>query len=1679
MSTDIPRNVSKEDETPTTSSRPHGASLSLTISGQQLSSGVSFVNQLSMLQPHVTEAPPSAMKKHPFSTRPHGNVRIAEVVKDKEEMKYQKMYMETPDDDFEPSDVLLQKVVEKHEKETAEPPFQNISKIERAAPPRWFRRFTDLRLLLNSTHKSSKRGCVPIHAAINQLTADVQASQSLERDVTEGKDGSFCQPSAMSIEKKEREQQTGTESNAIGSSSSSSSNIDGSGDNGTMTDMNTPQWLFIGTGKRMTHQLSESLSSKLNHLLEIMGDDTARKKLELLGVTDESGSSGVQRSLLPPLLLYLHRSIMKKTIISDLFASPINLHKERAQEICEGFRTQTPRIHLEYIVEEDVRPTFDSKELLPPHLNTIPMKEAMRISQRYHSFVIHIDYIRFRPIVPAMQQPKQQYHHHHHSRVTGMDATPPSFFGQSSSWGGINSGTFSLTVTHGGRDTNPLVSFTREEKLISTILDNYEPYRMIELNLLPQLKSRLFYKEQLDNLYQQPHPTEEQKHLITKLSRLYQLTCELEHFYLKSMISTWQQIVQMRGENMNEEFLPLNRSGARESEENDTNFCSSSLPLSKSDMEGLIGSRQSTAPAASRSFSLLTSGSELQSSSRKGFRMSLRHRTTGAGAGVTTHDKGNDLLEYDPVIEGLIGTSSDSLLDEQHNEEEQFEEGMNGSSSLPMKEVINKSQRFKVLVFARTNGVLPPQFVGSTTTRVLSTTKILFFNETFELNTMQEPQEILLHIVSVGNGSEDVVATVHILPSFTRAYLLLPLQPPISFTHRGHTYGKREGAELPGIISLSTTWTAIEGMTVEEIEDLFLRGDADPMDPQFTPLLKILKSHYMEVRGRRMTESVKTDVFSIQSASAVARVSERIEKEKIINDEGIYPSERQFESERLEILHRRWLCQIGRATPKDILETRLFSLPIPLEDAECHELQNEILYAATRGKHKVAHETGYDPLFPDAKGTNLTLTLSLSPLPQKRKLQLWQEWLRHLKIHRISTRKLEDHELLERYVILPKIRPFKFVPLKPESQLNPRREERPKTGEIDRGTLLSENDSRIVVHIMKAMALPKRSDETPLEPFVEVSFVYDTVHSRSEVGTSPSWFETLNIPFCPPDFDDDTLSLIEDDIVISVYDKVEIPMAPTAVATGTISHETHYRTERRLLGTLRVPFFSLYEAEQARMEGLYPLSTPRWLLGYYPDSVDISTRINPLHMEGSELHRSFPSIQLYIALWPPLRRDTSKELDTTTISRLVTQLNVSAQLQHLHSIALKWRRDALKRVRDLSSVNPIVEKREIEPFVFCTTGDLTFVCRYLLPGGGPPPLTVKTVEEAIRFISLLLFRIDTLTWGDKDVWSTNAELLRTREGDYEELSLLLAHFLRFLAPNEVTYIVTGRGTVHERVVMVLHSFNGELRLIDPRTGMVCPVHDPHIIFFRDVHMVVSHDQLWANIQLSGAPHRMDWNLNDHRFWLPCFDHEKKDIKACLPFIAALQRETLTFAMPDPEKEKDIEQQLRKAVRRALITWRNNRQPAFHHGLALVLQSLLKEAEDERSKYASVRQDAVTIRATEVLNEYFGHEVLLDLRRYRKREQGRETNPRDKIGDHVSLNGPMFRLMGSPVNAAYRPNDPGYQHILQQVFETSVHEVGTSAVSFAVGVYVKGYTSEVYSMWVFLVALYEVEVSPSI
>ena len=171
--------------------------------------------------------------------------------------------------------------------------------------------------------------------------------------------------------------------------------------------------------------------------------------------------------------------------------------------------------------------------------------------------------------------------------------------------------------------------------------------------------------------------------------------------------------------------------------------------------------------------------------------------------------------------------------------------------------------------------------------------------------------------------------------------------------------------------------------------------------------------------------------------------------------------------------------------------------------------------------------------------------------------------------------------------------------------------------------------SQILVHVLKASNLPVRCDQTPLEAFVEVSFVDEKCRSRCEEGSSPAFFQSLAVDFAPLDFEEDTLSIIDDDIVLVIFDKVKVDMLPSMVARSVTPQITNYRTERRYLGCVRIPFYSLFNSVDAAIEGTFDVDVPRWVNGYQLQPVTTHSR---------------PSLHMHVYLKPPLRKTKSHPL---------------------------------------------------------------------------------------------------------------------------------------------------------------------------------------------------------------------------------------------------------------------------------------------------------------------------------------------------------------------------------------------------------------------------------------------------
>jgi hypothetical protein len=127
-----------------------------------------------------------------------------------------------------------------------------------------------------------------------------------------------------------------------------------------------------------------------------------------------------------------------------------------------------------------------------------------------------------------------------------------------------------------------------------------------------------------------------------------------------------------------------------------------------------------------------------------------------------------------------------------------------------------------------------------------------------------------------------------------------------------------------------------------------------------------------------------------------------------------------------------------------------------------------------------------------------------------------------------------------------------------------------------------------------------------LSPFVEVTFQGTTVRTRVASGSSPSWQESLVLPFRPAgnDFSPAALQASSDVVNIVLFDE-HIEEGDSGgggggrrSTTGSGSSGGEMVTTRHYLGCIDIPVAALYRADGAKLEGVLPLEQPPVLLGY-------------------------------------------------------------------------------------------------------------------------------------------------------------------------------------------------------------------------------------------------------------------------------------------------------------------------------------------------------------------------------------------------------------------------------------------------------------------------------------------------
>eukprot|EP00658_Telonema_sp_P-2_P054667 TRINITY_DN43492_c0_g1_i4.p2 TRINITY_DN43492_c0_g1~~TRINITY_DN43492_c0_g1_i4.p2 ORF type:complete len:168 (+),score=47.80 TRINITY_DN43492_c0_g1_i4:95-598(+) len=134
------------------------------------------------------------------------------------------------------------------------------------------------------------------------------------------------------------------------------------------------------------------------------------------------------------------------------------------------------------------------------------------------------------------------------------------------------------------------------------------------------------------------------------------------------------------------------------------------------------------------------------------------------------------------------------------------------------------------------------------------------------------------------------------------------------------------------------------------------------------------------------------------------------------------------------------------------------------------------------------------------------------------------------------------------------------------------------------------------------------------------------------------------------------------------------------------------------------------------------------------------------------------------------------------------------------------------------------------------------------------------------------------------------------------------------------------------------------------------------------------------------------------------------------------------------QEAELEAHVKKVVKKCLQTWRNGKQPNFQQRVGSILREVLIDMEQERFDHANFEQQLVNDSHLSALSEFNA----------------------------------QYEPIGIPVNVPY--TDDSLKNLIDSLNESSVHEIGTDAVLFGLGVYVKAYSHNVVSIWVYLVGL---------
>lgn len=537
-------------------------------------------------------------------------------------------------------------------------------------------------------------------------------------------------------------------------------------------------------------------------------------------------------------------------------------------------------------------------------------------------------------------------------------------------------------------------------------------------------------------------------------------------------------------------------------------------------------------------------------------------------------------------------------------------------------------------------------------------------------------------------------------------------------------------------------------------------------------------------------------------------------------------------------------------------------------------------------------------------------------------------------------------------------------------------------------------------------------NEPLVRPMIEVTFQHVTERTNASTGPNPCWNHDMQLEFRAPDenYSPASLQTVRQVIYFNLFDEVVIDILEDE--RDRDSH-VHQRIEKRWLGSLQIPFSTLYL--NTRIEGTFKVSCPPLLLGYNKDG---SGGVGAGGIQQQQQPSAFGTNQV------PLKKDhTYLSIFLTLEPVLPLPEPIKENLESNESTELLAKADQFKRWFTNS-----FPRRQLKTTVVYVNGKSVFVTRFVRELAPPLELiesaaasSESATELVARFVSLIPVVSDVVVFpGICDIWTTNDQFLSILVGDQEEHAVLLCNYFLYL--KQKAWLLLGFAVPDGSSVYVLTQDSMSYMAWNASTGECFDVQDSFCPI-QSVGCLINHENIWVNIQPDSQPSRMTFDVNNGKNWRPFFDHKFPN-----PGLTSIQPEKITYVETESAFVDQLRDKIEVTVRNEIMAWRKRFRTSWNRHCGQVLRKILVKM--EQSRIGTFNEEEIQSELYPILS--------------------------------------VYKMCGFPLSIAYSEMSA----ISEAVFATGVHLAEGVGVEFALAVHVHSYPHNVVAIWIYVASLHK-------